>query len=255
MITDFGEQLLEDTASTSSGGTVAWLFGRGLSVDCGLRWAEPYERRKRPRDERIESIKRELRVEMELSPARPVYEFLMLLERRTSREWSHLFITTNWDYLLQREVNAILNGREVPKWLHFGAGSHVHHVNGTVEEETQHRSAFILEDDSVNERVWSVEANYAFNYLLCARTIVMVGMSFECEPDRYLLRQLNRFEDWMPIGESHWIIVNPGGDALERVSTRIEGALPHATVTLVPLCFSNWRNAGCPELKKLGVLI
>ena len=35
------------------------------------------------------------------------------------------------------------------------------------------------------------------------------GMSFECDTDRFLLRVLHKVEDDMPIGKSHWTIVNP----------------------------------------------
>jgi hypothetical protein len=150
---------------------LAWLFGRGLSIECSLNWTVPAEwKTQYSRIERIERIKRALRVEMDSSHVAraPIREFLTFLKQRTAPEWRHLFVTTNWDYLLQRELRAMVDGSRPPRWLHHGAGSWVHHVNGTVEEGTQHRSCFLLEDDSWAERTETTEANYAFNYLIWA---------------------------------------------------------------------------------------
>jgi hypothetical protein len=78
-------------------------------------------------------------------------------------------------------------------------------------------------------------------------------MSFECDTDRYLLRQLNKVEDWMPIGEGHWTIVNPCGKDLEAACARIREALPAAQVEPVKATFKHWRDMGCPSLKAKGV--
>lgn len=257
MIIDHGEQPLDLPDPSVKGGSVVWLLGRGLSISCGLKWTEPAEWKLLPRRERVEKIKPALRAEMD-SPhvdRTPIREFLNLLDQHTAPGWQHLFVTTNWDYLLQQELTAMVHRMRVaPPWLHYGAGSHVHHVNGTVEPATQHRSCFMLDDDLGNERSETTEANYAFNYLQSERTFVLVGMSFECNTDRYLLRQLNKVEDWMPIGESHWTIVNPDREASEAVCRRIREALPAAQVEPpVTDTFADWLTAGCPCLKAKGV--
>lgn len=197
MIVDRGERPVDSSDPRPSGGTVVWLFGRGLSIESGLTWTEPEEWKTQfPRLDRIEHIKQALRTEMARVDSVPIREFLMFLNQHTSPEWRHLFLTTNWDYLWQRELNALAHGPGAPRWLHSGAGSHVHHVNGTVEEGTQHRSCFMLQDDTGAERTATTEANYAFGYLSWERTFVVVGMSFECNTDRFLLRQLNKVQDW-----------------------------------------------------------
>lgn len=254
MIVDYGEWPLDLPGPALSGGTVAWLFGSGLSIECGLEWTEPTPWKAFPRRERIERIMKALRDEMDsprVDPV-PIREFLTLLDQHTAPEWRHLFVTTNWDYLLQRELSAQVSGLALPGWLHRGAGSHVHHLNGTVEAETQHRSCFLLEDDSGLQRTQTTEANYAFNYMICERTFVVVGMSFECDADKFLLTQLNKIEDWMPIGESHWIIVNPNGETLEAVCARIREALSAAHVESVKSKFADWRRVECPNLKAKG---
>jgi len=40
---------------------VVWLFGRGLSIECGLSWVEPQEWKPLPREERVRKIKTILR--------------------------------------------------------------------------------------------------------------------------------------------------------------------------------------------------
>jgi hypothetical protein len=257
MIVDHGERPLDLPDPAPRGGTVVWLFGRGLSIECGLKWTEPPEWKAFSRAERIERITQVLRDEMD-SPAVdpiPLRRFLTLLEQRTAPEWQHLFVTTNWDYLLQREISTRVRGSVLPEWLHPGAGSHVHHVNGTVEAGTQHRSCFLLEDDSGLDRTETIEANYAFNYMAWERTFVVVGMSFECDTDKYLLKQLRKIEKWMPVGESHWIIVNPYGEGSEAVCARVRQALPAAQVESVKSTLADWRRAGCPGLKTKGVFL
>jgi hypothetical protein len=256
MIVDHGEWPLDLPDAAPSGGRVVWLFGRGLSIECKLEWTEPAEWKKElSRIERIERIMHVLRDEMDspsVDPV-PVREFLMLLDQDTAPEWRHLFVTTNWDYLLQREISALLDGSALPGWLDPRTGSHVYHLNGTVEAGRQHRSCFLLEDDSGPQRIQTTEANYAFNHMICERTFVVVGMSFECDTDKFLLTQLNKIEDWMPIGESHWIIVNPNRETSEAVCARIREALPAAHVESVKSKFGDWRHAECPSLKAKGV--
>jgi hypothetical protein len=252
MIVEYGEYPVDPPESTpKKGGTCIWLFGRGLSSECELNWKERPQWEDLPRMVRIERIKRELLFEMDspdVNPA-PIREFLAFLDQRSAPHWRHLFVTTNWDSLLQRELRVFIGGSKVPEWLDHGAGSHVHHLNGSVEEGTQHRSPFMLEDDSGTERTETTEANYAFSYLISERTFVVVGMSFECGTDRHLMKQLKKMKDWMPVGESHWIIVNCKEKDLTDVCDRIREALPEAQVEAVESTFAGWLRKGCPELR------
>ena len=193
---------------------VDWLFGRGLSIGCNLSWSVPVERQALPRDDQINRIKAALRLEM----GRPsvdctvIRKLLRLLERRTAPGWTYLFITTNWDFLLQREIQA-LNLTDQPPW---SANTHVFHLNGTVEElpNNAHRSPFLLEQDPAAQRAAAPEANSAFGKMMWNQTFVVVGMSFECQTDKFLLTALGRVQDDLPIGESQWLVVNPDPAAL-----------------------------------------
>ena len=82
---------------------------------------------------------------------------------------------------------------------------------------------------------------------------MLVGMPFECQTDKFLLRHLNMVQDDLPIGESLWVIVNPDRSALAWVCGRIQDALPRARI--VPVCeeFKRWREAGFPELETEGI--
>jgi hypothetical protein len=254
MIVDLGEQYF-DPPPPPSIASVVWFFGRGLSGECRLTWEETPECRALPRMDRIETIKRELRFEMNLphvDPA-PIRKFLKFLDERTAPQWRHLFVTTNWDYLLQRELSAFIRERKAPWWRHRGAGSHVHHLNGSVEEGTQHRSLFMFPDDSGTERTVTTEANYAFSYLVCERTFVVAGMSFRCDTDKSLIQQVKKMRNCMPIGESHWIVVNCKEKDLTDVYNLIGEALPEARVEPVESTFADWLGKGCPELRDKGV--
>ena len=123
---------------------VDWLFGRGLSIGCDLSWSVPVEWRTLAREEQIARIKAALRDDMGQASVdcSVIRSLLGLLERHTVPRWRHLFITTNWDYLLQREMPAL--GLTVqPPWF---ANTHVFHLNGTVEDlaNNAHRSPFLL---------------------------------------------------------------------------------------------------------------
>ena len=116
--------------------TIIWLFGRGLSCNCGLGWTVPDEWRALARDEQIERIKPAIRVAMD-APGVDISCIQRLLDdlaARTPEGQKHRFGTTNWDYLLQREILVRSHGpweRVQPVWL---AESHVSHMNGTAEE-------------------------------------------------------------------------------------------------------------------------
>jgi len=83
-----------------------------------------------------------------------------------------------------------------------------------------------LEDDPAELRTETVEGNIAFNKMIWMEVFVVVGMSFECQTDKFLLHHLNGVQGDLPIGESLWVIVNPDRSALDCVSSRIQRALP-----------------------------
>ncbi len=128
------------------------------------------------------------------------------------------------------------------------------HLNGTVEEfgEDSTRSTFILETDTASKRDSTYESESAYNKMIWGRHFVVVGMSFECDADKFLLRCLNKIQDEMPVGESRWIIVNPDRVALNVIANKIQGSLPYAHVDRVHMTFSEWLSRGLPELKALG---
>ncbi len=233
---------------------VVWLFGRGLSIGCGLTWDVPETWQELERAKRLEKIREALLAEMEGPTVctRSIRRFLEFLAHRTTAGWRHLFLTTNWDFLLQREILAVVPDKVKPAWL---SSSHVFHLNGTLEDPLDHhfRSPFLLPEDSYSQRVTTTEANRAFSEMIWERTFVLLGMSFECATDRFLLQQLNKVEDHLPIGESKWFIVNPDPDTLSIVCKRIQGALPHSTV--LPICrtLNQWREEGFNELISRGI--
>lgn len=231
-----------------------WLFGRGLSIACKLDWIVPVCWRGLPREEKVRRIKEALHQEMD----RPhidcsvVRDLLCILSRDTTQDWRHYFITTNWDYLLQRELLA-LNLKVPPEWL---AESHVSHLNGTVERlpDNSNRSPFLLEEDPAQQRCWTVEANVAYNHMIWHQLFVVVGMSFECDTDKFLLTRLNCVEDDMPIGESTWLVLNPDDRALYESCERLQRALPRARVEPIKHTLQSWLSDQMPELVTHGVL-
>jgi hypothetical protein len=170
--------------------------------------------------------------------------------RPDGRLWHHLLMTTNWDYLLEREIDRMFPEGK-PHWL---KDSHVFHFNGTVEvPDNSSRSPFLLEDDPTQQRNQTPEGNIAFALMTWERVFVVVGMSFECETDKFLLSHLNKVQDDLPIGESRWVIVNPCRSVLDCVSLRIQKALPRATVSPVCRTFSGWHETWFLELETAGV--
>ena len=119
--------------------------------------------------------------------------------------------------------------------------------------DDRHRSPFLLEEDSFLTRGWTLESNDAYNKMIWARNFVVVGMSFECETDRFLLQSLHRAQDEMPIRESSWIIINPDQTALDVSVRRIQNALPSCKIHRRCETFSQWLTSGLPELVSLGV--
>jgi len=233
---------------------VVWCFGRGLSIGCGLTWDVPAEWRGVPREEKVEKIRKALLDEM-IAPRVSVggiKVFLTDLARMTEPPWRHLFVTTNWDYLLQRELLAFIPNKTVPRWL---TKSWVYHLNGTVEEpwDCPDRSPFLLVEDPHTQRTLSREANDALTYFQTASHFVVVGMSFECSTDRFFLHQLCKLGGDFPVGESEWLVVNPNHVNLANVCRRIEKALPDARVDGVWHTLDEWRGEGFREMRPWGV--
>lgn len=86
------------------------------------------------------------------------------------------------------------------------------------------------------------------------RTYVVVGMSFDCETDQFLLAALARVEDDLPIGESTWIILNPDPEVLKLSANRIRSVLPRCKVFEDQLTLDNWLQDNMPELTKQTIL-
>ena len=162
----------------------------------------------------------------------------------------HRLFTTNWDHLLQRELLAWINennGGYAPKFL--ATHGTVYHLNGWVEQgKWQNRSPFMLETDDAQTRVRSHEANVAFNMILWSPLIVIVGMSFECDTDRGLLGALRKYEDDMPIGGAHFVIVDPDERSLCATYAKLAYCFPHGCGTKVKMGLAEWIDAGTPEL-------
>jgi hypothetical protein len=229
--------------------TVLWLFGRGLSLDCGLDWDDLLNCPQLSRDEKIQCIREQLKAAMnayEVNRA-PIRDFLQFLSDRTRCRWRHRFLTTNWDFLLQQEIDKFAPD-SVPCWLR--PTTLVYHLNGTVED-SKNRSAIALRGDK--ERTSSQELNEAIGHVAWGSIFVIVGMSFECEPDKALFNVLNSAQDMLPVGESNWIIVNPCSADLDNARDLVMRKLPRATVTPVPHTLTYWREAQFPQLKERGV--
>ncbi len=236
------------------GSTIYWLFGRGASIECGLNWEVPKEWNDLERDIKVEYIKKQVREEMNQKHVNsfPYKNLLSLLQSHTQPDWRHQFITTNWDYLLQKEI-LNLELKVLPKWLQ---NSHVSHMNGTVEElaDNSNRSPFLLEEDPPSQRTLSVEANKTYNEMIWGSYFIVIGVSFECDTDRFLLKALGDVEDDMLVGESHWVVLNPDDAALKKVVGAIQKHLPSASVDAVKKEFGVWLSEMMPELKHLGII-
>ena len=196
-----------------------WLFGRGASIANGLCWSVPkewyyaIENSTLDRGEIVDRIIKAIREEMAnpIVDCTPYKEFISLLSLNANENHCHNLLTTNWDFLLQRELDNWIKGNQpgfTPKFL--GTHSSIFHLNGTVESNyTKNRSPFLLEVDDAEYRKETVEANIAFHKILWSNILVFVGMSFECSIDRGLLSVLNYHEDNLPFGEAIIFIVEP----------------------------------------------
>jgi len=235
-------------------GCLVWIFGRGASAACGLTWTVPIGLKKLDRDSQVSKIKLAIGQEMNsvYIDTIPYKNLLNKLGARTNSDWCHRFITTNWDYLLQREIEN-LDFRVAPRWL---PNTHVFHLNGSVEkfEDNGYSSPFLLETDAVEFREQTVETNVAFNHLIWQQTFIVVGMSFSCEMDRSFLGAIRRVEDDLPIGESHWLILNRNKAGLKQVRKLIKAALPQASLNSLLADFGSWTQGQMDELVQMGVL-
>ncbi len=90
--------------------------------------------------------------------------------------------------------------------------------------------------------------------MIWGQFFVVVGMSFECRIDKFLLTMLNKVEDDLPIGESTWLLINPDEMSLEQSALRIQSALPSAIIHKIPYKFDDWINSRMPQLQDAGVL-
>lgn len=234
--------------------SMSWLIGRGCSVAAGLTWTVPTDWRIRPRDEQIELMVPTLR---EASQARTIdlAAHLGLIEQLHTRNLdgiAHTLITTNWDLLLERSLQSVFPG-EHPRWLDT---TYVAHINGSIEIglDPAAASPFLLETDGADQRRPSVEANNAFNRLMWSQVVAVIGMSFECTQDRFLLRALAEVEDDLPVGSAVWAIVNPATADCSHTCELVASHLPRARVIPVQRTFEEWVGAGLPEMVKARIL-
>lgn len=235
-----------------------WLFGRGASIANGLSWVVPQAWKddlvagRVSRDVHATMIMDTLREEIAHVPQGPTpYRRLLdIMARKTVDEGHHRLLTTNWDYLLQRDVLDWIDANRpgyAPRFL--STHGMVYHLNGSVEPgEFQNRIPFMLETDSASARKAAYEANQALNYLLCSTLVVVVGMSFECDMDRGLLATLRHHEDNVPLGSALFIIVEPNGVTLESTYAKLAYCFPRAGGMRVNKGLSEWIDSGMPEL-------
>ncbi len=147
----------------------SWLFGRGASIASGLPWVVPDEWKRDLIDGRVT---REAHIGMIVDSIRgeignlsvgcnPYRRLLNIMAERTVEEGHHRLLTTNWDHLLQREVDAWIDAnppRRAPRFL--STHSVVYHLNGSAEPgDSQNRSPFMLETDDATTRHKTHEAN------------------------------------------------------------------------------------------------
>jgi hypothetical protein len=235
---------------------VEWFFGRGLSIGCGLHWTVPEVWKAFSREDQCTLIRQAIQREMSAPhiDTRNIERFLDTLAAKTTQGWQHRFHTTNWDYLLDREISRRFPvGTNKPQWL---TSSLVYHHNGTAEMPSSdpYRSQLLLDSDPHTARSPSPESNSAFEKMIYSRLFVVVGMSFECDVDRFLFRALNRVQDDLQVGESCWIVVNPSVKALKDTHGKILDALPTAVVCSRAMNFGYWVQKNLPELVNRGVL-
>jgi len=235
----------------------SWLFGRGASIANGLSWLVPDKwkqdliENRITREAHINMIIKTVRDEIQKPSVhcRTYRRLLNLMAQSTGYSNYHNLITTNWDYLLQLEVNAWIKRNQPGHAPHF-LGTHVYHLNGTVEpSESINRSPFLLETYSASYRKQSYEANKAFNSLLWSSLVVIIGMSFECDSDNGLLAALHANEDNIPLGEALFVVIDPCGENLDNVGRKLSQYFPRAGQQLMNCGLDEWIDSDMLELK------
>jgi len=166
----------------------------------------------------------------------------------------HALITTNWDSLLEKALEYLYPGVHPGPWLD---NMYVAHINGRIERipNPSFGSPFLLEQDGAGLRNPTVEANNALGRILWSSVIVVVGMSFECEQDKFLLKAIKEHEDNLPAGGAAWIVVNANPADLQKAVELLNNHLPRANVISVQRTFEDWVQAGMPELVASGILM
>jgi hypothetical protein len=237
---------------------VVWLVGRGVSASCGLNWEVPpslyeaFRRGELGREALIARIRKELAAAQDAALASgcarlsPLANLLRaLFHANRSDAWSHLFVTTNWDTLLDHALAAHHRpGRT-------DIGRRVQHLNGSIAAGGEH--AFLTEADSQDEREAALEAHPGFQQLLRANLCVLAGMSLQNRADKELVARLGTRQGWLPAGES-WIVVNHNAREIARVSELLRAQLPRSRVAALATPFDGWVESGLPELVEHGVL-
>jgi hypothetical protein len=197
-------------------------------------------------------ITAELRKEMNGFSVRmhPYSRLLEAMATKTVRQGHHRLLTTNWDYLLQRELITYIeacHGGVAPRFL--STHGTVYRLNGSIEPgDWKNRSPFLLETDDANVRVRTFEANTAFSHLLWSTLVVIVGMSFECDMDKGLLAALRGHEDNVPIGSALFVIVDPVKSSLDATYAKLAACFPRGGGIKVRKGLEEWIELGMPEL-------
>jgi hypothetical protein len=235
-----------------------WLFGRGASIASGLPWVVPSAWKddlasgRVARDAHVQMVIDAIRDGISKLPTEgtPYRRLLDMMATRTVDQGHHRLMTTNWDYLLQRDLTNWVEANW-PGWAPRFLSTHgsVYHFNGSAEPgDFKNRSPFMLETDSASVRRATYEANKAFQYLLWSDLVVIVGMSSECQTDRGLLAALRAHEDNVPIGSALFLIVEPHKETLESTYAKLAACFPRARGLRVHCGFAESIDSGMPEL-------
>jgi len=230
--------------------SVVWLAGRGVSLNCGLEWdvpAELYEAFKRgelPREALARRISEELARAQESAPIDtwPLDSLLLALRKHgNQREWKHLFVTTNWDTVLDEVLQS--------HPAHEGVEASVAHLNGSIDDP----STLFTEADSREARDAAININAGFQNLLKAQVCVVVGISLSNALDQELVARLGSRQD-VPAASGAWLVVNHAPEEVQRVCDVLREHLPRARLIPVTTPFDAWVRGGMPELRELGVI-